>query len=204
MNHSGAKKRKRPEDLRSARYFAPDDQRSFGHRSRAKQMGFSRDDFANKPVIAILNTWSDMTTCHTHFRDRAEQVKRGVWQAGGFPLEVPVMSLSESFLKPTSMMYRNLLAMEAEEVLRAHPVDGVVLMGGCDKTVPALILGAISANLPSIFLPAGPMLKASWRGEAIGSGSDMWKYWAERAPAICATMPGTKSKTRSHPRPVTA
>ncbi len=169
-----------PSTLRSARWWAPDDQRSFGHRSRLKQMGFDNDDFEGKPTIGILNTWSEVNNCHTHFRDRAEEVKRGVWQAGGFPLEIPVMSLSESFMKPTSMYYRNLLALEVEETLRCYPIDGAVLMGGCDKTVPATIMGATSANIPSIFLPAGPMLKGCWRGETLGSGTDMWKYWAER------------------------
>ena len=169
-----------PSSLRSARWFAPDDQRSFGHRSRLKQMGFGTEDFKAKPVIGILNTWSDLNNCHTHFRDRAQEVKRGVWQAGGFPLEIPIMTLSESFMKPTSMYYRNLVALEVEETMRCYPIDGVVLMGGCDKTVPSLIMGAISANLPSIFLPAGPMLKGCWRGEFLGSGTDMWKYWAER------------------------
>jgi dihydroxy-acid dehydratase len=169
-----------PSTLRSARWFAPDDQRSFGHRSRLKQMGFNTEDFKAKPVIGILNTWSDMNNCHTHFRDRAEEVKRGVWQAGGFPVEIPVMSMSESFMKPTSMYYRNLLALEVEETLRCYPLDGAVLMGGCDKTVPALIMGATSANIPSIFLPAGPMLKGCWRGEILGSGTDMWRFWAER------------------------
>jgi dihydroxy-acid dehydratase len=169
-----------PSSLRSARWFAPDDQRSFGHRSRLKQMGFDTEDFRAKPVIGILNTWSDLNNCHTHFRERAQEVKRGVWQAGGFPLEVPVMTLSESFMKPTSMYYRNLVALEVEETMRCYPLDGVVLMGGCDKTVPSLIMGATSANLPAIFLPAGPMLKGCWRGETLGSGTDMWRFWAER------------------------
>lgn len=169
-----------PSTLRSARWFAPDDQRSFGHRSRLKQMGFDTEDFKAKPVIGILNTWSDLNNCHTHFRDRAQEVKRGVWQAGGFPLEIPIMTLSESFMKPTSMYYRNLVALEVEETMRCYPLDAVVLMGGCDKTVPSLIMGATSANLPSIFLPAGPMLRGCWRGEVLGSGTDMWKYWAER------------------------
>jgi len=143
-------------------------------------MGFDTAEFVGKPVIGILNTWSDMNNCHTHFRDRAAEVKRGVWQAGGFPLEIPVMTLSESFMKPTSMYYRNLVAMEVEETLRCYPIDGAVLMGGCDKTVPSLIMGATSSNVPSIFLPAGPMLKGCWKGETLGSGSDVWKYWAER------------------------
>ena len=169
-----------PAKLRSARWFAPDDLRSFGHRSRAKQMGYDTEDFKDKPIVAILNTWSDLNTCHTHFRQRAEEAKRGVWQAGGFPVEVPIMTLSETYMKPTSMYYRNLVAMEVEETLRCYPIDAAVLMGGCDKTVPALIMGATSANIPSIFLPAGPMLKGNWRGETLGSGSDVWKFWAER------------------------
>ncbi len=172
--------RKTPDTLRSARWFAPDSLRGFGHRSRTKQMGYSRDDFMGKPVIAILNTWSDLNTCHSHFKQRVEEIKRGVWQEGGFPVEIPVLSLSEMFMKPTSMLYRNLLAMEVEEVLRCHPVDGAVLMGGCDKTVPGLIMGATTMNLPTIFMPAGPMLRGNWRGNTLGSGSDVWKYWAER------------------------
>ncbi len=170
-----------PKKLRSQRWFGPDDLRSFGHRSRMKQMGLDDADFRDKPIVAILNTWSDMNTCHSHFRNRAEEVKRGILQAGGFPVEVPVMSLGEMLMKPTTMLYRNLLAMEAEEALRCHPIDAVVLMGGCDKTVPALIMGAISADIPAIFMPAGPMLKARWKNETLGSGSDVWKYWAERS-----------------------
>ncbi len=172
--------RKRPDELRSHRWFGPDDLRSFGHRSRTKQMGFDSEDFVGKPVIGILNTWSDLNTCHTHLRERAEQVKRGVYQAGGFPVEIPVMSLGEQFMKPTTMLYRNLTAMEVEETLRCHPLDGAVLLGGCDKTVPALLMGAFTVDLPCIFLPAGPMLKGRWRDETLGSGSDVWKYWAER------------------------
>jgi dihydroxy-acid dehydratase len=167
-------------DLRSFRWFGRDDMRSWGHRSRAKQSGFGAEDMSGKPVIAILNTWSDANPCHAHFRLRAEEVKRGVWQAGGFPMEIPLMTLGETFMKPTTMLYRNLLAMEAEEALRAYPVDGAILLGGCDKTVPALIMGATSANLPSIFVPAGPMLRGNWRGQVLGSGSDLWKYWIER------------------------
>ena len=142
-------------------------------------MGYGLDDFHGKPVIAIVNTWSDLATCHSHFRTRAEEVKRGIWQAGGFPIEMPALSLAEPFQKPTTMLYRNLLAMEAEELLRSNPVDGVVLLGGCDKTVPALMMGAANMNLPAIFVPAGPMLRGNWRGEVLGSGSDAWKYWAE-------------------------
>ncbi|MCA9190794.1 MAG: dihydroxy-acid dehydratase [Planctomycetales bacterium] len=169
-----------PNELRSNRWFAPDDLRSFGHRSRMKQMGFGDQDFRNKPIVAILNTWSDLNTCHSHFPQRAEDIKRGILQAGGFPVEIPVMSLGEMLMKPTTMLYRNLLAMEVEEVLRCHPIDSVVLLGGCDKTVPGLLMGALSADIPCIFLPAGPMLKGRWKNETLGSGSDVWKYWAER------------------------
>ena len=173
------KPRKTPAELRSHRWYGVNDMRSFGHRSRTAQMGFHRDDYAGKPVIAIINTWSDINPCHSHFRQRAEEVKRGVWQAGGFPVEMPAISLSEPFQKPTTMLYRNLLAMETEELLRSYPADGCVLMGGCDKTTPALIMGALSMNLPSIFMPAGPMLRGDYKGQFLGSGSDTWKYWAE-------------------------
>ena len=172
--------RKRAEDLRSHRWYGVSDLRSFAHRSRTAQMGYSRNDYLGKPVIAIINTWSDINPCHAHFRQRAEEVKRGVWQAGGFPVEMPAITLSEPFQKPTTMLYRNLLAMETEELLRSYPADGAVLMGGCDKTTPALLMGAISMNLPAIFLPAGPMLRGDWRGQFLGSGSDVWKYWAEK------------------------
>lgn len=171
--------KKNPEQLRSHRWYGAKDLRSFGHRSRTLQMGYSREDYAGKPVIAIINTWSEINQCHTHFRSRAEEVKRGVWQAGGFPVEMPAISLSEPFQKPTTMLYRNLLAMETEELLRSYPADGCVLMGGCDKTTPALIMGAVSMNLPTVFMPAGPMLRGNWRGQTLGSGSDSWKYWAE-------------------------
>jgi len=166
--------------LRSSRWFEADDLRSFGHRSRARQMGYDESDWAGKPIIAILNTWSDINPCHAHFKHRVEDVKRGVLQAGGFPLELPALSLSENFVKPTTMLYRNMLAMEAEELIRSHPVDGAVLMGGCDKTTPGLVMGALSAGLPMIYLPAGPMLRGNFRGQALGSGSDGWKYWDER------------------------
>ncbi len=170
-------------------------------------MGWGRADYAGKPVIAILNTWSEINPCHAHFRTRAEEIKRGVWQAGGFPIEMPAVSLAEIFQKPTTMLYRNLLAMETEELLRSYPADGAVLMGGCDKTTPALMMGAISMNLPTVFFPAGAMLRGDWRGTTLGSGSDAWKYWAElragnigarewaeiengiaRSPGTCMTM----------------
>ncbi|HJU24272.1 MAG TPA: L-arabinonate dehydratase [Casimicrobiaceae bacterium] len=207
--------RKRPEDLRSHRWYGVSDMRSFGHRSRTAQMGYSRIDYLGKPVIAIVNTWSDINACHSHFRQRAEEVKRGIWQAGGFPVEIPALTLSEPFQKPTTMLYRNLLAMETEEILRSYPADGAVLMGGCDKTTPALIMGATSMNLPAIYLPGGPMLRGDWRGRFLGSGSDVWKYWAEkragnlteeaweeiengiaRSPGHCMTM-GTASTMTS-------
>jgi dihydroxy-acid dehydratase len=172
--------RKTPDQLRSARWFAPDDLRSFGHRSRAMQQGYAPEEWKGRPVIAILNTWSDAQPCHMHFKTRVDDVKRGILMAGGFPMELPALSLSESFLKPTTMLYRNMLAMDAEELLRGHPVDGVVLMGGCDKTTPGLLLGATSAGYPAIYLPAGPMLRGNWKGKTLGSGSDGWKYWDER------------------------
>ncbi|HMI53545.1 MAG TPA: L-arabinonate dehydratase [Candidatus Saccharimonadales bacterium] len=172
--------RRDAKSLRSHRWYGPDDLRSFGHRSRAASMGCTRADYAGKPVIAIINTWGDINPCHSHLRERAEDVKRGVWQAGGFPVEMPAFTLGETFQKPTTMMYRNFLAMETEELLRSYPADGCVLMGGCDKTTPALLMGAISMNLPAIYVPAGPMLRGHWHGETLGSGSDVAKYWAER------------------------
>src|SRR5450830_1273716 len=210
-----AKPRKTPEQLRSHRWYGVNDMRSFGHRSRTAQMGYDRSDYAGKPVVAVSNTKRDINPCHTHFKQRVEEVKRGVWQAGGFPVEMPAMSLSEPFQKPTTMMYRNFLAMETEELLRSYPADGAVLMGGCDKTTPALIMGAISMNLPAIFMPAGPMLRGNWGGSTLGSGSDTWKYWADlragnitendwqeieqgiaRSPGHCMTM-GTASTMTS-------
>jgi dihydroxy-acid dehydratase len=207
--------RRKPEELRSYRWFGSSDMRQFGHHSRAAQMGYSRRDYLGKPIIAIINTWSDINACHAHFRQRAEEVKRGVLQAGGFPLEMPAIALAEVFQKPTTMLYRNLLALETEELLRSYPVDGAVLMGGCDKTTPALLMGAISMNLPAIFMPAGPMLRGNWRDQPLGSGSDVWKYWAEkragnlsdeqwaeledgiaRSPGHCMTM-GTASTMTS-------
>ena len=207
--------RRKPEELRSHRWFGASDMRGFGHHSRAAQMGYSRADYEGRPIIAIVNTWSDINACHAHFRQRAEEVKRGVLQAGGFPLEMPAIALAEVFQKPTTMLYRNLLAMETEELLRSYPVDGAVLMGGCDKTTPALLMGALSMNLPAIFMPAGPMLRGDWQGKFLGSGSDVWKYWAEkragnltdaqwhaiedgiaRSPGHCMTM-GTASTMTS-------
>jgi dihydroxy-acid dehydratase len=171
---------KNKDDLRSARWFAPDDLRSMGHRSRAMQMGLDQADWEGKPIIAIINTWSDLSPCHHHLRDRAEFVKKGIYQAGGMPVEMPVHSFSEQFLKPTSMLYRNMGAFEVEETLRSHPIDGAVLMGGCDKSTPALIMGATSMGLPFIYMPAGAMLRGNYAGEKLGSGTDVWKYWDER------------------------
>ncbi|MGA5101608.1 L-arabinonate dehydratase [Streptomyces lavendulocolor] len=174
----------RPEDLRSHQWYGTDGLRSFSHRARTRQLGYLPEEHLGKPVIAVLNTWSDINPCHVHLRDRAQAVKRGVWQAGGFPLEFPVATLSETFQKPTPMLYRNLLAMETEELLRSYPVDGAVLMGGCDKSTPALLMGAASADLPAVFVPAGPMLPGHWRGEVLGSGTDMWKYWDDKRAGL--------------------
>ncbi|MER5662836.1 L-arabinonate dehydratase [Streptomyces mirabilis] len=178
---------KRPEELRSHQWYGSgvsSGLRSFSHRARTRQLGYLPEEHLGKPVIAILNTWSDINPCHVHLRDRAQAVKRGVWQAGGFPLEFPVSTLSETFQKPTPMLYRNLLAMETEELLRSYPVDGAVLMGGCDKSTPALLMGAASVDLPAVFVPAGPMLPGHWRGEVLGSGTDMWKYWDDKRAGL--------------------
>ena len=171
---------KTPEQLRSYRWFGAETMRGFSHRSRMKQSGYRREDFTGKPVIAIVNTWSEINTCHAHLRERAEAVKKGVWQAGGFPIELPAFSITETYMKPSPMLYRNLLAMETEEYLRSLPIDGAVLMGGCDKTTPGLLMGAISMNLPCVYLPAGPMLRGNWKGQPLGSGTDLWKFWTER------------------------
>ncbi|NRF65906.1 dihydroxy-acid dehydratase [Aquincola sp. S2] len=205
----------KPEDLRSHRWFGREAMRTYNHRSRMAQLGYERSDYAGKPVIAILNTWSDINPCHSHFKQRVEEIKRGVIRAGGFPLELPAMSIAEPFVKPSPLLYRNLLAMEAEELLRCHPIDGAVLMGGCDKTTPGLIMGATSMGLPFAFMPAGPMLRGSFEGQTLGSGSDMFKHWAEvragtlsteqwegvlsgiaRSPGHCMTM-GTASTMTS-------
>jgi dihydroxy-acid dehydratase len=207
-----------PEELRSHRWFGAsrtDGVRQFSHRSRLRQLGIAEDEIDGKPIIAILNTWSGINPCHMHLRERAEQVKRGVLEAGGFPVEMPVSTLSETFQKPTPMMYRNLLSMETEEILRSYPIDGAVLMGGCDKTTPALLMGAASANIPAIFVPAGPMLRGNFRGQSVGSGTDMWRVWDDfkageatdcdlreleegiaRSPGTCMTM-GTASTMTS-------
>ena len=204
-------KRKTVSELRSQRWFSgPGTVGAHKHR-RIKQAGYSTEDFKDKPVIGIVSTWSDFQTCHSHFPARIEDIKRGIWQAGGFPAVIPVQSVSESFLRPTSMLYRNLLAMETEEAIRAHPIDGVVLLGGCDKTGPGLVMGAASAGAPAIFVPAGAMLKGRWRQHTLGTGSSTWaaeadyragkindREWTEMAEATvrsagtCNTM-GTAS-----------
>ncbi|MFJ2905281.1 L-arabinonate dehydratase [Streptomyces sp. NPDC087212] len=176
--------RRTPEQLRSHQWYGTDGLRSFSHRARTRQLGYLPEEHLGKPVVAILNTWSDINPCHVHLRDRAQAVKRGVWQAGGFPLEFPVATLSETFQKPTPMLYRNLLAMETEELLRSYPVDGAVLLGGCDKSTPALLMGAATVDLPTVFVPAGPMLPGHWRGETLGSGTDMWKYWDDKRAGL--------------------
>ncbi len=168
------------ETLRSQRWLAPDTMRGYSHRARLQQTGYRREDFADRPVIAIVNTWSDISTCHVHLRDRASKVREGIIRAGGFPLELPAMSLGEVMVKPTTMLYRNFLAMEVEELLRSHPVDGAVLMGGCDKTTPGLLMGAFSMNIPAVFVPAGATGNAYFRGEKIGTGTHTAKFWAER------------------------
>ncbi|MFE8150152.1 L-arabinonate dehydratase [Brenneria goodwinii] len=169
--------KKTPETLRSYRWYGAPVFRSLGHRARMAQQGYAREDYMGKPVIAIVNTWSEINPCHTHFKERAEQVKRGILQAGGFPIELPAMSLGEPYVRPAAMLYRNLLAIETEELLRSHPIDGAVLMGGCDKTTPGLIMGAISMNIPAIYLPAGPSLRGDNKGKFLGSGTDLFASW---------------------------
>jgi dihydroxy-acid dehydratase len=153
--------------------------RASAHRQRTFAMGFRREEFANRPVIAIVNTWSELSPCHFHLRERADAVRRGVWQAGGFPVELPTLSLGEVMVKPTTMLYRNLLALETEELLRQHPIDGAVLIGGCDKTTPGLLMGALTMDLPCIYVPAGFMLSGNWRGAKLGVGTHTMKYWNE-------------------------
>ena len=198
-------RRKRPEDLRSHRWLGPDDLRSFTHRSRMKQMGYSAAEYEGKPVIAILNTWNDLHQCHTHFRERVEEIKRGVLQAGGFPVEVPVISLSETFMKPSAMFYRNLLAMEVEEVLRSHPIDGAVLLGGCDKTTPGLIMGATSHE-PARHLRAR---RADAQGELARHDARQRNGCLEVLGRALRRQPrrvrtGGRSRTASPARPATA
>jgi len=203
------------EDLRSRRWYADAGMRGFAHRQRMQQMGLRREDVLERPIVGIVNTWSDLSPCHAHLRERADAVRRGVLLAGGMPFELPAMSLGEVMVKPTTMLYRNFLAMECEELLRSHPVDGVVLMGGCDKTTPGLLMGAISMGIPAIFCPAGPMLNDRYRGRQVGAGTHTRMYWDElqagriggdewvqlearmtRSPGTCNTM-GTASTMTS-------
>lgn len=206
---------KKLHQLRSQRWFASDDIRGFAHRQRMQQQGLSREEFMGRPIVGILNTWSDLSPCHAHLRDRAQAIKRGVLQAGGYPLELPAMSLGEVMVKPTTMLYRNFLAMEAEELIRSLPLDGVVLLGGCDKTTPGLVMGAMSMDVPALFCPAGSMLNDRYQGQAVGAGTHTKKYWEQytignidqaewislearmtRAPGTCNTM-GTASTMTS-------
>ncbi len=173
--------------LRSARWYERDDMRGFAHRQRTQQMGLRRAEFLGRPVIAIINTWSEMSPCHAHLRERAQAVKRGVLLAGGYPVELPALSVGEVMVKPTTMLYRNFLAMETEELLRSHPIDGAVLLGGCDKSIPGMLMGAFSMDLPAIVCPAGPMSNGQWRGVRTGAGTHTKKYWDElRAGNITA------------------
>ncbi|MBK6006577.1 dihydroxy-acid dehydratase [Ramlibacter ginsenosidimutans] len=207
--------RKTLAELRSQRWLASDDIRGFAHRQRLQQQGLAREEFMGRPVIGIINTWSELSPCHAHLRERAQAVKRGVLQAGGYPFELPALSLGEVMVKPTTMLYRNFLAMEAEELLRSLPLDGAVLMGGCDKTTPGLVMGALSMDIPAIFCPAGPMLNDRYKGATVGAGTHTKKYWEQytigaidqpewialegrmtRAPGTCNTM-GTASTMTS-------
>src|SRR6202050_1615773 len=161
--------------LRSQGWFGKNDRDGFGHRSWMKNQGWPKDLFDGRPVIGICNTWSELNPCNAHFRELADSVKRGVWEAGGFPLEFPVMSLGESQLRPTAMLFRNLASMDVEESIRGNPMDGVVLLMGCDKTTPSLLMGAASCDLPTIGLSGGPMLSGKFQGHDIGSGTGVWQ-----------------------------
>ena len=170
-----AKPKKPAHELRSQQWFGRQDRDGFAYRSWVKGKGVPHDQFDGRPVIGICNTFSELTPCNSHFRTLAEQVKIGVYEAGGFPLEFPVMSLGETLLRPTAMLYRNLASMDVEESIRGNPIDGVVLLMGCDKTTPALLMGAASVNLPSIGVSGGPMLSGKWRGQELGSGTGLWQ-----------------------------
>lgn len=202
-------------DRRNRAWYGKQDKDGFIHRSWMKNQGFPDQAFDGRPVIGICNTWSELTPCNSNLRDLAEGVKRGVWEAGGFPVEFPVMSLGETQMKPTAMLFRNLLAMDVEESIRAYGIDGVVLLGGCDKTTPGQLMGAASVDLPSIVVSSGPMLNGKWQGKDIGSGTDVWKFSEEvragdmtlkdfmaaesgmsRSKGVCMTM-GTASTMAS-------
>jgi dihydroxy-acid dehydratase len=165
--------------LRSRDWFGKRDRWGLGHRAWLRAEGFSERVFEGKPVIGICNSWSELNNCNAHLRQVAEAVKRGVWEAGGFPLEFGTISLGEMLMKPTTMLYRNLMAMDVEECIRAYPLDAVVLLCGCDKTTPAQLMGAASADIPALMVPGGPMLKGMWRGQELGSGTDVRRFWDE-------------------------
>lgn len=165
-----------PRKLRSSEWFGGTGKNAIMHRSWMKNQGIPADNFDGRPIIGICNTWSELTPCNAHLRDLAERVKRGVYEAGGFPVEFPVFSTGESSLRPTAMMFRNLAAMDVEEAIRGNPVDGVVLLGGCDKTTPSLLMGAASVDIPVILVSGGPMLNGKWRGKDVGSGTAIWKF----------------------------
>jgi L-arabonate dehydrase len=166
----------RKRTYRSAAWFGKPDKDGFIHRSWMRNQGLPEDVFDGRPVIGICNTWSELTPCNAHFRTIAEHVKRGVWEAGGLPVEFPVTSTGESNMRPTAMLYRNLVAMDVEESIRANPIDGVVLLCGCDKTTPSLIMGAASCNIPALVVSGGPMLNGKYKGQDIGSGTDVWRF----------------------------
>src|SRR3984893_15255613 len=165
--------------LRSAEWWGKQDRDGFIHRSWMRAEGFAPDVFDGRPVIGICNSWSELTSCNVHLRRVAESVKRGVWEAGGFPLEFPTISLGETYMRPTTMLFRNLMSMDVEESIRANPVDGVILLSGCDKTTPAQLMGAASVDLPALMITGGPMLNGKYRGEDIGSGTMVWKFSEE-------------------------
>ncbi|HTC93063.1 MAG TPA: IlvD/Edd family dehydratase [Terriglobales bacterium] len=186
--------------FRSAAWFGPADRDGFIHRSWMRNQGLPDHLFDGRPVIGICNTWSELTPCNAHFRKIADHVKRGVYEAGGFPLEFPVMSLGETLMRPTTMMFRNLVSMDVEESIRANPVDGVVLLAGCDKTTPALLMGAASCDLPALMLSGGPMLNGKFRGRDIGSGTDVWRFSEDvrcGAMTMCEFMDAEACMSRS-------
>ncbi|HTD34624.1 MAG TPA: dihydroxy-acid dehydratase, partial [Candidatus Elarobacter sp.] len=165
--------------LRSAEWWGKRDRDGFIHRSWMRAEGFAPDVFDGRPVIGICNSWSELTSCNVHLRRVAESVKRGVWEAGGWPLEFPTISLGETYMRPTTMLFRNLMSMDVEECIRANPIDGVVLLSGCDKTTPAQLMGAASVDLPAIMVTGGPMLNGKYRGQDIGSGTMVWQFSEE-------------------------
>jgi L-arabonate dehydrase len=186
--------------LRSQGWFGKNDRDGFSHRSWMKNQGWPANLFDGRPVIGICNTWSELNPCNAHFRELADCVKRGVWEAGGFPLEFPVMSLGESQLRPTAMLFRNLASMDVEESIRGNPMDGVVLLMGCDKTTPSLLMGAASCDLPAIGLSGGPMLNGKFRGKELGSGTSVWKMAEEVAAGtmpLCEFLDAESSMNRS-------